>query len=119
MEAIFQRPMCRRQRVVVSIFDLGRHGLALFLSLILLAGPAILSARSADRKIRATTTVTMVSDLVQQVGGDRVEVQGLMGPGVDPHLYNAAASDVTKLQQADVIFYSGLLLEGKMQDVLA
>jgi len=61
----------------------------------------------------------MVSDLVKQVGGDRVEVQGLMGPGVDPHLYKAAASDVSKLQGADVIFYSGLLLEGKMQDVFA
>ena len=42
-----------------------------------------------------------------------------MGPGVDPHLYKAAASDITKLQQADVIFYSGLLLEGKMQDIFA
>jgi manganese/zinc/iron transport system substrate-binding protein len=61
----------------------------------------------------------MVSDLVKQVGGDRVEVQGLMGPGVDPHLYKAAASDVGKLQGADVIFYCGLLLEGKMQDVFA
>jgi len=47
-----------------------------------------------------------------------VDVQGLMGPGVDPHLYKATATDVTKLQQADVVFYSGLLLEGKMQDVL-
>jgi manganese/zinc/iron transport system substrate-binding protein len=70
-------------------------------------------------RIRVTTTVTMVSDLVKHVGGDRVEVQGLMGPGVDPHLYKAAASDVSKLQGADVIFYSGLLLEGKMQDVFA
>jgi manganese/zinc/iron transport system substrate-binding protein len=59
----------------------------------------------------------MVADLARSVGGDRVEVEALMGPGVDPHLYKAAASDVTKLQQADVIFYSGLLLEGKMQDI--
>lgn len=76
-------------------------------------------ATTGDRKIRVTTTITMVSDLVAQVGGDRVEVQGLMGPGVDPHLYKAAASDVGKLQNADVIFYCGLLLEGKMQDVFA
>ena len=73
----------------------------------------------AGRRIRVTTTVTMVGDMVRQVGGDRVEVQGLMGPGVDPHLYKATASDVTKLQNADVIFYSGLLLEGKMQDVFS
>lgn len=70
-------------------------------------------------KIRVTTTVTMVTDLVKQVGGERVEVHGLMGPGVDPHLYKAAASDVSHLQNADVIFYCGLLLEGKVQDVFA
>jgi len=78
--------------------------------------PAAL-ATAADKKIKITTTVTMVADLARNVGGDRVEVEALMGPGVDPHLYKAAASDVTKLQQADLIFYSGLLLEGKMQDI--
>ena len=77
------------------------------------------SSVAGNGKIRVTTTITMVSDLVKQVGGDRVEVQGLMGPGVDPHLYKAAASDVSKLQNAEVIFYCGLLLEGKMQDVFA
>lgn len=41
-----------------------------------------------------------------------------MGPGVDPHLYKAGAQDVVKLQRADVIFYNGLLLEGKMGDLL-
>lgn len=76
-------------------------------------------ASAADKKLKVTTTVTMVADLVRQVSGDRTEVEALMGPGVDPHLYKAAASDVTKLQQADVIFYSGLLLEGKMQDIFA
>lgn len=78
-----------------------------------------LPAYGADKKLKVATTVTMVADLARQVGGDRVEVEALMGPGVDPHLYKAAAADVTKLQQADVIFYSGLLLEGKMQDILA
>jgi manganese/zinc/iron transport system substrate-binding protein len=77
------------------------------------------SAPAADTggKLRVTATTTMVSDLVKQVGGDRVAVEGLMGAGVDPHLYKASASDVTKLQNADVIFYSGLLLEGKMQEM--
>lgn len=70
-------------------------------------------------KIKVTATTSMVTDLVKSVGGDRVEVQGLMGAGVDPHLYKASASDITKLQRAEVIFYSGLLLEGKLQDVFA
>lgn len=67
--------------------------------------------------LRAAATTTMVADLVRLVGGDRIEVTGLMGPGVDPHLYKATASDVITLQRADVIFYSGLHLEGRMTDV--
>lgn len=86
------------------------------------AGMTQLTASSpgpAGPKIKITTTTSMVTDLVKQVGGERVEVQGLMGAGVDPHLYKASASDITKLQRAEVIFYSGLLLEGKLQDVFA
>jgi manganese/zinc/iron transport system substrate-binding protein len=74
---------------------------------------------TADSKIKVVTTVSMVSDLVKNIGGPDVEVTGLMGAGVDPHLYKATAADVASLQKADVIFYSGLVLEGKMQDVLA
>ena len=76
-------------------------------------------ASDSGGKIRVTTTTSMVTDLVKSVGGDRVEVLGLMGAGVDPHLYKASASDITKLQRGEVIFYSGLLLEGKLQDVFA
>ncbi|MGZ8939171.1 MAG: metal ABC transporter solute-binding protein, Zn/Mn family [Limisphaerales bacterium] len=73
---------------------------------------------SSDGKvIKVVATTSMVADLVKHVGGDRVEVHGLMGPGVDPHLYKATATDVLKLQQANVIFYNGLLLEGKMQEL--
>ena len=68
----------------------------------------------AQRPIRITTTVGMITDIVMIVGGDRVDVTGLMGPGVDPHLYKASESDVTALQEADVIFYNGLHLEAGM-----
>ncbi len=75
-------------------------------------------AGAAEGKIRATTTTTMITDLVRQVGGDRVEVTGLMGPGVDPHLYKASQGDVSALRGADVVFYNGLFLEGQMGDIL-
>ncbi len=70
------------------------------------------------RKVQVTTTVGMITDIVKQVGGERVVVTGLMGPGVDPHLYKPSAGDVTKLESADVIFYGGLELEGRMTDTL-
>ena len=75
-------------------------------------------AGAVEGKIQATTTTTMITDLVRQVGGDRVEVTGLMGPGVDPHLYRASQGDVTALRDADVVFYNGLFLEGQMEDIL-
>ncbi|MDX1950809.1 MAG: zinc ABC transporter substrate-binding protein [Verrucomicrobiota bacterium] len=70
---------------------------------------------AAEKKLTVCATVSMVADLTRSVGGERVEVQALMGAGVDPHLYKATASDIVKLQKADLILYSGLMLEGKME----
>ncbi len=67
--------------------------------------------------LRVAATTGMVGDLVRQVGGSEISLEVLMGPGVDPHLYKATASDVVTLRRADVIFYNGLLLEGKMTEV--
>jgi manganese/zinc/iron transport system substrate-binding protein len=58
-----------------------------------------------------------VSDLVRHVGGAHLEVTGLMGPGVDPHLYRAVPADIERLAAADMIFYNGLHLEGRMADL--
>ena len=78
------------------------------------------SARNiSDDRLNVTVTTTMLLDLTRQIGGDCVNVQGLMGSGVDPHQYRASAGDVIKMQQADVVIYSGLHLEGKMGDVLS
>jgi manganese/zinc/iron transport system substrate-binding protein len=73
---------------------------------------------SAEDEIRVVTTVGMLTDVVEQIGGDRVRVEGLMGPGVDPHLYKASEGDVRRLERADAIFFVGLHLEAKMADVL-
>ena len=72
---------------------------------------------TSGKKIKVTTTTTMLSDLVKTIGGDRVEVTGLMGEGVDPHLYSASAGDIEKLGNADIIVYGGLHLEGKMTEI--
>jgi manganese/zinc/iron transport system substrate-binding protein len=64
-------------------------------------------------------TVAMVADVVKEVAGDKAAVTSLMGTGVDPHSYRPDRDDIVRLQRADVVFYSGLLLEGKMTDALA
>ena len=75
-------------------------------------------AEAADR-LNVVTTVGMIKDVAENVGGDHVRVTGLMGPGVDPHLYKASEGDVRRLYRADVIFYGGLHLEARMAEVLA
>ena len=65
-------------------------------------------------KLKVVVTTSMLTDLVKNIGGDLIDLQGLMGAGVDPHLYKASEGDVSKLFNADVIFYNGLHLEGKL-----
>lgn len=76
------------------------------------------AAAAEANPLRVVTTTGMITDIVRIVGGDRVTVTGLMGPGVDPHLYKASERDVIRLIEADVIFYNGLHLEAKLGDVL-
>jgi manganese/zinc/iron transport system substrate-binding protein len=73
---------------------------------------------SAAKKISIVTTTGMIQDAVANIAGDQAEVIALMGPGVDPHLYKATQGDLQKLTNADLVFYNGLHLEGKMGEVL-
>ncbi len=97
----------------------GILGAALSLSL-LLAGcsaPAANMDSVEDDKLNIVATTTMLADLSMVIGGARVTVDGLMGPGIDPHLYQASAGDVSLMQKADVVIYNGLHLEGKMGEI--
>ncbi|HWH14563.1 MAG TPA: zinc ABC transporter substrate-binding protein [Miltoncostaeaceae bacterium] len=91
---------------------------------LLIALPACVQERANPPEagpggVRVVATTNIVADLVRQVGGDRVRVEALMGPGIDPHAYKASAGDVRRLRQATLIVYGGLELEGKMADVFA
>ncbi len=77
------------------------------------------AAGRPDGPIEVVATTSIIADAVRQVGGDRVNVTALMGPGVDPHLYKAREGDVLRLARADLVFYHGLHLEAKMADILA
>ncbi len=67
---------------------------------------------------KAVATVAMVGDIVREVAGDKAQVGVIIGAGVDPHTYTPTRSDIDTLSKADVIFYNGLMLEGKMTDTL-
>lgn len=65
-------------------------------------------------KIGITCSIGMIADVARNIGGDVVSVEGLMGPGVDPHGYRPSAGDINLLGDADIILYGGLSLEGRM-----
>src|SRR5690625_4658741 len=73
------------------------------------------SGENGEYNVVATTTI--VGNIVEELSGDNINVETLMEPGVDPHLYNASAGDVNIMSDADMVIYNGLHLEGKMGDV--
>lgn len=73
--------------------------------------------KEENGKLKVVTTTTMITDLVENIGGDLIEIDGLMGSGIDPHLYKASQGDFRKLDLADAIFYNGLHLEGKLVEI--
>lgn len=72
---------------------------------------------SSNSTIKVVATTGMIYDAILNIAGDSIQTEVLMGPGVDPHLYKATQGDIRKLNQADIIFYNGLHLEGKMGEI--
>jgi len=81
-----------------------------------LAAPSAAAPKELPSPFTIVTTCGMVTDIVREVAGARAKVVGLMGEGVDPHLYKPTRDDVAQLLRADVVFYSGLMLEGRLGD---
>lgn len=90
------------------------------LALMVLGGCGERGSPTSDgaRRPVVVCTIGMIADVVREVAGDRAEVVGLIGAGVDPHLYKPTRSDMQRVLGADVVFYNGLMLEGKMVDSL-
>lgn len=87
-------------------------------SILIFAMTGCVGSKDVDNdKYNVVTTTTFVTDLAQSIGGQHVNIQGLMGAGLDPHLYQASAGDVLLMQNADMVIYHGLHLEGKLGDV--
>lgn len=66
--------------------------------------------------LTVVATIGMISDMVEEIGRENVEVTVLAGAGVDPHMYKPTPSDIKTLKNADIIFYNGIELEARMAD---
>lgn len=99
--------LCKVYRPIVGIF-----------CLLLLSGCGAESIETEENRPRVISTVGFITDILRNVGEPDIHVIGLMGEGVDPHSYSPTRRDVIHLQNADLIFYNGFHLEGRMIDVL-
>lgn len=71
-------------------------------------------AGDADSRPLVVCTTTMIADLAEEIGGDRIRVVGIMPPGTDPHIYEPRPDDAVLMRKAKLILYNGVHLEGKM-----
>lgn len=89
-----------------------------YLRVLLLVGLLMPFAGQADERLHLVATTGMIGDVVAIIGGDRVDVETLMGPGVDPHLYRQTRRDIVALTRADAVFWHGLALELQLEEFL-
>ncbi|WP_410474061.1 metal ABC transporter solute-binding protein, Zn/Mn family [Guyparkeria sp. TX1] len=97
------------QRMLTAVLALGA-------ALALLLMPP--SASGADQRLSVVATTGMIADAVREIGGDQVQVDGLMGPGIDPHSYRQTRSDIVAMTRADLVLWHGLYLEAQMEEFL-
>ena len=69
---------------------------------------------TTEKKLHVVATIGMITDILKNIGRDRIDVTGIVGEGVDPHLYKPTAGDTERLKDAEMIFYNGLHLEAKI-----
>ena len=120
MFTVAQDAKCSRPRFQKSIVWMIGPCLAILLSLTLTVfAEGTGAAYRGKYPYKVGTTVGMVADIIKQVAGDKADVTNIIGTGVDPHLFNPTRSDVAVLLKSDIVFYSGLLLEGQMTDIFA
>lgn len=91
--------------------------LLLFICLVMGCSQKNTPLSNNQNKLKVVATTSIIADVVSIIGDTTISVTSLMGAGVDPHLYKASSGDLTLLREADVVFYNGLHLEGKMIDV--
>ncbi|QNL20625.1 zinc ABC transporter substrate-binding protein [Hyphobacterium sp. CCMP332] len=92
----------------------------MFYVLLLLITIACTSTNSSEKqgKVRIVATTGIIGDALINLLDTNAEITSLMGPGVDPHLYKATQGDLQRLNNADIVVYNGLHLEGKMVEIL-
>jgi len=102
--------------------SLGRSVVAPLLALLCLLAAcesrAPLTPPAGPQKLIVVTTLTVLADLIEQVGGDKVRVKALVPPGGEVHTYQPTPDDIKSVAQAKIVFYNGAHLEDWINETI-
>ncbi|MBZ0330813.1 zinc ABC transporter substrate-binding protein [Halomonas sp. ANAO-440] len=77
-----------------------------------------LPAAFAAERVQVVTSFSILADMVENVGGEHVEVTSLVGPDSDAHVFSPSPRDARNLADADLVVFNGLLFEGWMERLI-
>jgi len=83
------------------------------------ATTSLTGGAESDGRANVVTTSTMITDWTAQVGGDAIDLVGILDPGADPHVYEPVPADSIALEEADLVFYNGYNLEPNLVRLMA
>lgn len=96
-----------------------KYLLVILLVLFLAGCQKPVDVNNESEKLNVVASTSMLADLVNQIGQDKVNLTMLFGPGIDPHLALPTGKDTKAIQQADIVFFSGLDLEAQFAQILS
>lgn len=73
---------------------------------------------SNSSRLRVVTSISVLKDMAQEVGGDRVEVTSLIPAGADVHTFQLVPKDLVSVKDADIVIFNGLNLEAPVEDAV-
>ncbi|MBI3805885.1 MAG: zinc ABC transporter substrate-binding protein [Nitrospirae bacterium] len=89
----------------------GRQRIRLLFVFLLILHIAFIPAARAAGSLKVVTTVAPLTNIVKNVGGNRIDLHGVIPEGTDSHTFEPAPSDIKFLSQADLLIFNGLNLE--------
>ena len=89
-------------------------------SLIILAIPGCggKDSKNNSGKIKAVSSITIINDVVKNIGGDKVEAVSICDVGIDPHTYKPKPNDPRTVASSDIVFINGFGLEHWIEEMV-
>ncbi len=111
-------PQSRKKIVGISAAVAIIVGIAIGVSLYAAAGSDTVSATPADSRLKVVTSIAPITNIVRNIGGDRIQLTGIVPEGVNSHTFELTPSNAVVVGEADLVIINGLHLETDFERVV-